>query len=78
MGHEPLLCGVKGLKLTLFTDHKPLEKLSTTHTKTFNRLQEAMLEFDFETKYYPGTDLEVVAEVMVEPFELNIPESMAK
>ncbi len=48
---------LKGRKFTLFTDHKPLEKLSTTHTKTFNRLQEAMLEFDFETKYYPGTGM---------------------
>jgi len=46
---------LKGRRFKLFTDHKPLEKLSTTHSKTFNRLQEAMAEFDFELCYYPGS-----------------------
>ena len=35
---------LKGRKFTLCTDHKPLEKLSTVHKKTLNRLQQAMLE----------------------------------
>jgi hypothetical protein len=38
---------LRGQKFTLYTDHKPLEKLSTVHTKTLNQLQQAMSEHDF-------------------------------
>ena len=37
-------------------DHKPIEKLSTVHKKTMNRLQELMLEYNFELKYNPGSN----------------------
>ena len=37
-------------------DHKPIEKLKTVHKKTLNRLQELMLEYNFELKYNPGTN----------------------
>jgi hypothetical protein len=47
---------LRGRKFSLFTDHRPLTKLSTTHTKTLNRLQQKLLEFDFEIKYVPGGD----------------------
>ena len=42
---------------TLFTDHRPLEKLGKVHTKTLNRLQEAMLTFDFEIMYKKGSEM---------------------
>ena len=45
-----------GRPFTVYTDHKPLEKLSSVHTKTLNRLQEQMLEFNFEVKYHPGAE----------------------
>ncbi len=38
---------LRGRKFTLFSDHRPLENLATVHKKTLNRLQEAMLEYDF-------------------------------
>ena len=57
---------LRGLRFTLYTDHKPLETLSTVHTKTLNRLQQQLLEFDFDIRTkrarqtrrwtpYPGT-----------------------
>ena len=42
---------------TLFTDHQPLEKLGKVHTKTLNRLQEAMLTFDFEIVCKKGSEM---------------------
>jgi hypothetical protein len=48
---------LRGRKFTLFTDHRPLEKLATVHKKTLNRLQEAMLEYDFVIKYKAGADM---------------------
>ena len=38
----------------VYCDHKPIEKLSTVHKKTLSRLQELMLEYNFELKYNPG------------------------
>ena len=38
---------LRGRKFILYTDHKPLEKLGHFHTKTLNRLQLAMLDYDF-------------------------------
>ena len=46
---------LRGKRFILFTDHKPLEALSHIHTKTLNRLQLAMLNFDFEIQYKKGT-----------------------
>jgi len=48
---------LKGRKFKIYTDHKPLEKMGKVHTKTFNRLQEAMSEFNFELCYHPGADM---------------------
>ena len=45
---------LKGKQFTLYTDHRPLEKLSHLHTKTLNRLQLAMLEYDFVIQYKKG------------------------
>ena len=48
---------LRGKHFVLYTDHKPLEKLSHMHTKTLNRLQQLMLDYDFEIKYHKGEDL---------------------
>ena len=48
---------LRGRKFTLYTDHKPLEKLSTVHTKTLNRLQQAMSEHDFVICHKPGKEM---------------------
>ena len=42
---------LRGKQFILYSDHKPLEKLGHLHTKTLNRLQEAMLEYDFTIQY---------------------------
>jgi hypothetical protein len=41
-------------KFTLYTDHKPLCKLSSTHVKTLNRLQFKMTELIPEIRYIEG------------------------
>ena len=48
---------LKGKHFVLYTDHKPLVKLGTVHNKTLNRMQEAMLEFDFEIIYQKGSEM---------------------
>jgi hypothetical protein len=48
---------LKGRKIKLFTDHKPLEKLSTVHSKTFYRLQEQMNIFNFTIHYKKGIEM---------------------
>ena len=48
---------LRGRHFTLFTDHKPLEKLGKVHTRTLNRLQEAMNNFDFEIIYKKGSEM---------------------
>jgi hypothetical protein len=52
---QAAICGMehfgtylRGREFTLFTDHRPLEKLGKVHTKTLNRLQEIMNTYDFE------------------------------
>ena len=47
---------LQGRKFSVFTDHKPLETLTKTHSKTFNRLKEQMLQYDFDIKYKKGMD----------------------
>ena len=47
---------LRGRRFTLYTDHKPLETLSTVHTKTLNRLQQQLLEFDFDIRYKEGKE----------------------
>jgi len=48
---------LKGRHFTLYTDHKPLEKLGKIHTKTLNRLQEAMNIYDFKIVYKKGDEM---------------------
>ena len=45
-----------GRKFTLLVDHRPLEKMSTIHGKTLNRLQEMMSSYNFCIKYRPGKE----------------------
>jgi hypothetical protein len=46
-----------GRHFTLYTDHKPMEKLGKVHTRTFHRLQELMNTFDFEIMYKKGSEM---------------------
>ena len=48
---------LRGRPFLLFTDHRPLEKLGKVHTKTLNRLQEAMGKFNFEILYKKGSEM---------------------
>jgi len=48
---------LRGRHFLLYTDHKPLEKLGKVHTKTLNRLQEAMNQFSFQIIYKKGTEM---------------------
>jgi len=48
---------LRGRRFLLFTDHKPLEKLGSVHTRTLHRIQEAMMEFDFEIHYKKGEEM---------------------
>ncbi len=48
---------LRGRHFTLFSDHKPLEKLGKVHTRTLNRLQVAMNSFNFEIVYKKGSEM---------------------
>ncbi len=54
---------LNGQPFTLCTDHRPIESLSKVHTKTLNRLQELMNEYDMTVEYRPGPD-NVVADYL--------------
>ena len=56
-GMEHFSTYLRGRKFTLYSDHRPLEKLGTVHTKTLNRLQQAMTDFDFVIKYKDGKEM---------------------
>ena len=56
-GIEHFSVYLKGRKFTLYTDHKPLEKLSIVHTKTLNRLQQIMNEHDFVIRHKKGDEM---------------------
>jgi hypothetical protein len=56
-GIEHFSVYLRSQKFTLYTDHKPLEKLSTVHTKTLKRLQQAMFEYDFIICHKPGSEM---------------------
>ena len=54
-GIEHFSSYLKGRRFDLLTDHRPLvEKLNSVHSKTLNRLQQIMLDYDFEIKYIKG------------------------
>ena len=48
---------LRGKNFLLYTDHKPLEKLGKVHTKTLNRLQEAMNTYSFQIIYKKGSEM---------------------
>ncbi|MBM3429159.1 MAG: hypothetical protein FJX95_10300, partial [Bacteroidetes bacterium] len=48
---------LRGKHFTLFTDHKPLEKLGKVHTKTLNRLQQAMMDYSFVVQHKAGKEM---------------------
>jgi len=56
-GMEHFFTYLKGRHFTLFTDHKPLEKLGLVHNKTLNRLQEVMNSYDFTIQYKKGSEM---------------------
>ena len=43
-----------GRKFTLYSDHRPLERVSTKHEKTLKRLQQQMLDYNFTIQYRKG------------------------
>jgi hypothetical protein len=47
---------VYGRKFTLWTDHRPIEKMTLLHDKTLNRLKQQMLIYNFVTMYRPGPE----------------------
>ena len=47
---------LKGRSFAVFTDHRPITALSNTHKKTFNRLEQLLLEYSFDIRYIPGRD----------------------
>jgi ribonuclease HI len=56
-GMEHFETYLKGRHFLLYTDHKPLEKLGKVHTRTLNRLQLAMNQFDFKIIYKRGDEM---------------------
>ena len=52
-----------GKHFYLYTDHKPIEKLSSVHKRKLNRLQQMMMEYSFTIRYKPGKD-NVVADYL--------------
>ena len=55
-GIEKFHVYLSGKRFTLHTDHKPLEPLKNVHKRTLNRLQQLMLEYDFDIAYKPGCE----------------------
>ena len=45
---------LKGRTFTLYTDHAPLTKLSTVHTRTLHRLHNLLNEYSFDIKHIAG------------------------
>ena len=48
---------LRGRHFSLYTDHKPLTSLGKVHTRTLNRLQEIMNQYDFEIIYKKGVEM---------------------
>jgi transposase InsO family protein len=48
---------LKGRPFFLFTDHQPLVGLGKVHKKTYNRLTEAMNEYNFQMIYKKGEEM---------------------
>jgi RNase H-like domain found in reverse transcriptase len=48
---------LKGKKIILYTNHKPLEKLGHLHSKMMNWFQTVLLEHNFIIQYTKGSDM---------------------
>jgi transposase InsO family protein/ribonuclease HI len=55
-GMEYFETHLQGRRFALYTDHKPLCRLSTTHTKTLNRLQLKMTELNPQLRFIAGNE----------------------
>ena len=55
-GMEHFEAYLKNRSFILYTDHKPLIRLSPVHMKTLNRLEEKMTQFFFEMRHVDGKD----------------------
>ena len=78
-GMEHFETYLRGKHFILYSDHKPLEKLGKVHTRTFNRLQELMNEFDFEICYKKGSEMpaDFLSRNAVDAIDFDMP-SLAK
>ena len=70
---------LRGKEFIVYSDHKPLEKLNHLHTKTMNRLQLLMLDYNFIIKYHKGEEMpadflsrSVINELSQQPFERDL------
>lgn len=54
---------LRGRRFTVCADHRPLEKLSNTHTKTLHRLEQELLPYDFQVEYV-GSEQNHVADFL--------------
>ena len=54
---------LRGQKFVIYSDHRPLEKLSCVHDKTINCLKQKMNEFDFIIQYKKWPQCNSQAEV---------------
>ena len=48
---------LRGRKFVIYSDHRPLEKLSCVHKKTLSRLEQKMTEYDFIIQYKKGSEM---------------------
>jgi hypothetical protein len=48
---------LRGRKFVIYSDHRPLEKLSWVHKKTSSRLEHKMTEYDFVIQYKKGSEM---------------------
>jgi transposase InsO family protein/ribonuclease HI len=71
-GIEHFRVYLAGRKFILYTDHKPLEKLSTRHKSTLNRLQDAMNEFQFIVKHKAGKENVIADALSRNPVDINV------
>jgi hypothetical protein len=57
MGMDHFSTYLRGQKFVLYTEHKPLEKLSKVHTKTLCRLNKYMGTYKFEVRHEKGEEM---------------------
>ena len=67
---------LKGRKFVIYSDHRPLEKLSCVHDKTLNRLKQKMNEYDFIIQYKKGSEMpaDFLSRNVLEEIQIFTPE----